>query len=291
MMKQQGSSCRQFSKIDCHQHFWQLSRGDYHWLTPELSLLYKDYLPSDLSQAITNSKVNETILVQAAETEAETSFLLELAHKTVFVSGVVGWVDMESPTVLSTLAAFSKDPYFKGIRPMLQDIEDENWILQDRFHSIFEFLVANNLSFDALVKDQHLTNIQHIAKKYPLLKIVINHCAKPNINKPPSVYWKIQLNAFKALDNVFIKFSGLLTEASLGEVTLKQLSPYFEHILSVFGANRIMWGSDWPVLKLNGDYNVWVNLTDKLLQQCSLNEQKKIWADNAQGFYNLSPLR
>jgi L-fuconolactonase len=279
------------AKVDSHQHFWQLIRGDYQWLTPELTLLYRDYLPKDLSQELINTNVGETIVVQASDTEAETQFLLEVADKTDFVAGVVGWVDMESPTALSSLQAFSQNPYFKGIRPMLQDIDDENWVLQDKFNPIFEFLVANNLSFDALIKDQHLTNIQLIAKRYPLLKIVINHCAKPNINKPPSVYWKIQLSAFKTLENVSIKFSGLLTEASQGEVTLKQLSPYFEHIILVFGVKRIMWGSDWPVLKLNGDYTLWLNLTDKLLQKHSLIDQENILARNARNFYSLSPLK
>jgi L-fuconolactonase len=291
MMEQQNISSSDISKIDCHQHFWQLSRGDYHWLTPELTLLYTDYLPVNLSQELTDSNVTETILVQAAETEAETLFLLELAHKNTFVAGVVGWVDMESPSVLLTLTTFANDPYFKGIRPMLQSIEDVDWILQDRFNPIFEFLVANNLSFDALVKEQHLANIHLIAKRYPSLKVVINHCAKPSINRPPSVRWKEQLNIFKSLENVSIKFSGLLTEAPIGDVNLQQLIPYFDYVMSVFGASRIMWGSDWPVLKLNGDYALWVNLTDKLLKKFSPKEQQKIWSKNAQDFYNLPSLR
>jgi L-fuconolactonase len=277
-------------KIDSHQHFWQLTRGDYQWLTPELTLLYRDYLPEDLSQELISTNVSETIVVQASNTEAETQYLLNIADKTPFVAGVVGWVDMESSTALSSLEKFSQNPYFKGIRPMLQDIDDESWILQDKFNPIFEFLVINNLSFDALVKEIHLTNIQTLAKKHPSLKIVINHCAKPQIDKLPSAHWKVQMSGFEALENVSVKLSGLLTESSKNVVTNEQLAPYVTQILSVFGAKRILWGSDWPVLNLNGDYKMWVNLTKELLRDYPIEDEQNIWSNNARNFYNL-PLK
>jgi L-fuconolactonase len=277
-------------KVDSHQHFWELSRGFYDWLTQDIQLLYKDYLPECLLEEVKRNHVNETILVQASATEAETLFLLEIAEKTDYVAGVVGWIDMESQTALATLDVFNQNPYFKGIRPMLQDMDDVDWILDAQFVPIFAYLSANNLTFDALVREHHLTAIYLLAKQYPLLKIVINHCAKPHIDKPPSVYWKIQLSQFKALNNVSIKLSGLVTEALNNDVNAAQICPYFDHIMSIFGTNRIMWGSDWPVLKLNGDYDNWVGLTHELLVNYSLTEQQNIWANNARVFYNLSAI-
>lgn len=275
-------------KIDSHQHFWLLERGDYSWLTPELATLYKDYLPKDLAAELAKANVKATVVVQASNTEAETKYLLDLAEKTDFIAGVVGWVDMENEAALSSLKAFSQSQYFKGIRPMLQDIDDVNWILQKEFEPIFEFLEANNLCFDALVREHHLANIHLLAQKYPTLKIVINHLAKPNVDKPPSTYWNIQMESFITLENVSIKLSGLMTEASTGQVAPEQLFSYLKEIMSVFGASRIMWGSDWPVLNLNGDYETWVSLTDALLQHCSAEEKHAIWAENARSFYNLS---
>lgn len=290
-MLQQNVIKDDITKIDSHQHFWLLARGDYSWLTPELTQLYHDYLPEHLAQALVSTNVNKTIVVQASDTEAETAFLLDLAEKTDFIAGVVGWVDMQSPNVLATLTRFSQNSYFKGIRPMLQDIDEVDWILQDKFAPVFDYLMANHLSFDALVREHQLSNIQVLARKYPALNIVINHCAKPHIDNKPSVYWSQQIEAFKTLENVFIKLSGVVTEASKGQVRVAQLTPYFETIMSVFGSNRIMWGSDWPVLKLNGDYEMWVNLTHSLLAQCSLEEQQNIWANTAQNFYKLSTQR
>lgn len=274
-------------KIDSHQHFWQLSLGFYDWLTPELALLYRDYLPEDLSQEIVDADIHQTILIQAAEIETETDFLLRLASQTEYVAGVVGWVDMNSSSVLDTLQNLSEDVYFKGIRPMLQDIPCVEWILLERYQPIFEFLVKKGLSFDALIKAHQLPIIAKLAETYPALKIVINHCGKPHIDRKPSPDWKQYLTLFTLLDNVSIKFSGLLTEAPKGEVSVEQLQPYFEHVLSVFGTQRMMWGSDWPVVRLNGDYEHWMSLTKQLLSTLSKHEQRNVWAGNAQKFYHL----
>lgn len=276
------------SRVDSHQHFWQISRGDYSWLTPELKVLYKDFLPEQLAPALSAHHIDQTILVQAAESEAETHFLLELAKNTDFVAGVVGWVDMEDPLVLTTLESLAKNPYFKGIRPMLQDIDDVNWILKEEFTAIFEFMANNQLTFDALIRDVHLSNIHILACRHPSLQIVIDHCAKPDLSKPLSDFWKSRLANVASCENVFIKFSGLLTEAPQGQVNVTIIQPYFDHLMDVFGSNRIMWGSDWPVIKLNGDYETWLSLTKSLLKNHSSEESQKIWAGNAQNFYALS---
>ena len=275
------------SIVDCHQHFWQLSRGDYDWLTPELSVIYQDFSPKQLVPEISKNGINQTILVQATDTEEETHFLLDIAENTKFVAGVVGWVDMENLSALQRLKNLSVNPYFKGIRPMLQDIDDINWILKIEFNQIFEFLVERQLSFDALIRSKHLPAIYKLAQRYPALKIAINHCAKPDLSTPPTDTWKNALIKIAKCKNVSIKFSGLLTEAPLGHVSVDVIKPYFDHVIDTFGADRIMWGSDWPVIKLNGDYSLWVSITNTLLKNLSNADKYKIWSDNAKRFYSI----
>jgi len=275
------------SRVDSHQHFWQLSCGDYSWLTPELEELYQDYLPEQLAPVLSQSNVDQTMLIQADESENEIYFMLGIAEITEFVAGVVGWINMESSNVLENLELYCESKYFKGIRPMLQDIDDVNWILKDEFTPIFEFMTKKQLTFDALIKDIHIYSIQILAQRHPDLSIVINHCAKPDLSKEPSDFWKKRLNNVAVCKNVYIKLSGLLTEAPKGQTNVEVIQPYFDHIMDVFGCDRIMWGSDWPVIKLNGDYDTWVSLTQSLLKTHSFEDRRKIWADNARKFYRL----
>jgi L-fuconolactonase len=276
------------SKVDSHQHFWQLSRGHYNWLKPELTVLYKDFLPKQLERELYENEVSQTILVQAEESEDEIHFMLAIAEVNKFVAGVVGWVDMEAPNVLEKLTHFGESKYFKGIRPMLQNIDDVNWILKDEFTPIFEFMIKKQLTFDALIKDIHISNINIFAQRHPDLSIVINHCAKPDLSKAPTDFWKNSLNNVAACKNVYIKLSGLLTEAPQGQVNVDVIQPYFDHVMAVFDSDRIMWGSDWPVIKLNGDYDTWVSLTQSLLKNHSFQDKHKIWTGNAQKFYRLT---
>ncbi len=277
------------SRVDSHQHFWQLSRGDYNWLKPELTVLYKDFLPKQLERELYENDVSQTILVQAEESEDEINFMLAIAEVNKFVAGVVGWVDMEASNVLEKLEHFCESKYFKGIRPMLQDIDDVNWILKDEFTPVFQFMAEKQLTFDALIKDAHLSNIHILAERHPTLNIVINHCAKPDLSRGPSNFWQQRLTNISSCKNVYIKLSGLLTEAPTGPVSIEIIQPYFDHIMTAFGPERIMWGSDWPVIKLNGDYDTWVSLTQLLLKNYSFKDKRKIWADNARQFYNLPP--
>jgi L-fuconolactonase len=274
-------------RIDSHQHFWQLSRGDYAWLTPEIGDLYKDFLPKQLAPELIKSNVAQTVLIQAEESEDEIYYMLSIAELIEFVVGVVGWVDMSAPGVIDKLKHYSESKYFKGIRPMLQDMSDVNWILREEFTPVFQFMVDSSLTFDALIKDVHLSNIQILAKRHPKLKIVIDHCAKPNLYNTPSNFWKERITNVAACNNVYIKLSGLLTEAPQGKVNVEIIQPYFEHLIQAFGIDRIMWGSDWPVVKLNGDYEGWISLTQSLLKNYSFNDKRKVWAENARQFYSL----
>jgi len=276
-----------FPKIDSHQHFWKLSRGDYFWITSDLKNIYKDFAPKDLSKELAATNVKKTIIVQATNTEAETKYLLELAKSTDFVSGVIGWIDMESPKAIQRLLELSENSLFKGIRPMLQDIPDQHWITNPIFHPIFEIMATKSLVFDALVKDIHLDNIQKLAVKFPTLKIVIDHCAKPNIVENKIKLWKSEMIKLSKCPNVLVKLSGLVTETKEELITDMSLRFYSDFILEKFGASRVIWGSDWPVVNQKCSYSDWVSISIKLLTHLSSEEQHQIWYSNAAKTYNI----
>jgi len=273
-------------RIDSHQHFWQLSRGDYEWLTPELSLLYKDFLPSDISPILDECNINNTVLVQAAATLDETSFMLHIADNNEFVLGVVGWVDMESSKVIEQLENFNKHNLFKGIRPMLQDIEDVEWILKPEFAPVFEYLIDKELTFDALVQTEHLDTLYLLLKRYPDLKVVIDHGAKPAIEAGSTQEWFDKIALIASQTSAYCKLSGLVTEAGV-KPDIEQLKPYMEHLLNCFGSERLMWGSDWPVVNLSTSYQVWFSQVQEFISSLPETEQQCILAGNAQKFYQL----
>ena len=274
-------------RIDAHQHFWQVSRGDYDWLTPELETLYKDFLPADIKPLLNQAQVAKTILVQAAETTAETDFMLKLAAENDFIAGVVGWVDMESAQGLIDLQRLSQNPLFKGIRPMLQEIEDINWVLKPEFAPIFAMLVDKNLTFDALVLPKHLDVLHTLIKRYPKLKVVIDHGAKPTITTGLTQDWYEKIAEIASNSLVHCKLSGLVTEAG-DNPELATLSPYMHHLLACFGAERLMWGSDWPVVNLSASYPSWVEQVETFVKPLTTQEQQNIWATTAQKFYTIN---
>lgn len=277
-------------RIDSHQHFWQVSRGDYEWLTPELELLYRDFLPEHIAPILSEAAVSQTILVQAAETHAETEFMLSLANEHEFIAGVVGWVDMLSEQAVTQIQHFAQNPFFKGIRPMLQDIADPDWMLQPQLKDCFLTLMDQGLCFDALVLPEHLQNLQVLAQRYPQLPIVIDHGAKPKIglgiDAPENQKWCAQMQQLAANDNVFCKLSGLLTEAG-DSPNFETIQPFMQHLLACFGPNKLMWGSDWPVLNLASQYQQWMDMVTQFLAGLPENEKQAIWATTAHSFYKL----
>ncbi len=281
------------SIIDSHQHFWQMIRGDYDWLTPDLTILYRDFLPADYRTLAEELGIVQSILVQAAATEEETIYLLDLAEENDFIAGVVGWVDMEKPSssVTKRLEEFSNNPFFKGIRPMLQDIEDIDWILNPSFSPVFEQLVKLDLTFDALVHLEHLENIFYIASRYPKLRVVIDHCAKPNIANQKFDIWAEKLKMFAKTENVYIKISGLTTEANANQTSADNYKRYVEHVRDVFGSERIMWGSDWPVVNLKCAMSQWIHLTNELVADWSPEEIENIFVNSARTFYKINNIK
>ncbi len=273
-------------RIDCHQHFWSLERGDYDWLSPDLPSLYRDYLPKDLNGLRSSSGINSTILVQAAPTIEETNYLLSLADEYNFIAGVVGWVEMESEKSVQNLIKMSESSKFKGIRPMVQDMPSVNWLLKPELEIIVNTLTELNLTFDALVRPVHLSVLGEFVHRHPGLSIVIDHAAKPNITGGDFSKWAKAIEDISEFKNVYCKISGLLTEAKIG-ASADDLKPWVDHLVRCFGSQRLMWGSDWPVLNLASDYKSWVRISEALFANLSREEKQNVFGGTACAFYKL----
>ena len=274
------------TRIDSHQHFWLLSRGDYGWLTQELAPLYRDFLPDDLTPHLIRTGIHQTILVQAAPTLQETYYLLQLAEETDFIAGVVGWIDMEKPAVSNDMDALINHPFFLGIRPMIQDIPDPAWMLRAQLQPVYDKLTELDLTFDALVKPQHLQPLYRLLCDHPDLAVVIDHGAKPDIANGVFQPWADDIETIAANTGAFCKLSGLLTEAG-DQPVYETVYPYMRHLLDCFGAERLLWGSDWPVLELAAGYDAWNDITDRFLQDLNPEDRQRIRGGNAQTFYGL----
>lgn len=237
--------------IDSHFHIWQLARGDYGWLTPALAPIYRDVGVTDWQVHASAAGVRRGILVQAAPSAAETDFLLaqaELHEEQVL--GVVGWADLAADDAVERIAALARHPKLLGLRPMLQDIADPDWIVQPSVLRALAALPGHDLSFDALIKPEHLPRIERLAAALPALRIVIDHGAKPDISAGAFEPWASALQQLAAHGNVHCKLSGLVTESGQPP-SLAACAPYVMHILDCF-PGRVLWGSDWPVLELAG---------------------------------------
>lgn len=279
---------RQPSRIDAHQHFWQIARGDYDWMTDDVAAIRRDYLPPDLAPVPDRHGISATVLVQAAATVAETRFMISLAEKTSFIKGIVGWVDLEVPDLEPVLDQLAAASGFKGIRPMLQDIEDTDWILQPRVVDHLHLVADRGLRLDVLITPRHLDVLETVARQVPHLPIVIDQCAKPVIagGADPGEHWRRGMARLARLPNTYCKISGLANEAGTGWCA-DWLAPVVDHLIAVFGPDRLMWGSDWPVLDLAGTYADWRTASDLLLGQLPDHAQARIYGGTAAEFYGL----
>lgn len=275
--------------VDAHQHFWKTARGDYFWMDDSVAKIRRDILPEDLMPHAKACGIEATIAVQAAPTVAETDFLLELAEENSLIRGVVGWVDLESGLAAKDLKRLSANPLFKGVRPMLQDIAATDWVLQASVLSNLSIAADLGLSFDALVQPRHLQAIDGLARAVPDLKIVIDHCAKPVISGGADAgdAWRCDMAHLASHEQIHCKVSGLANEYGTGWAA-KTLQPVVDHVVTEFGADRIMWGSDWPVLELEGSYTDWFGCAQSMMQQLSDQERNAVFGETASRFYRIN---
>ena len=276
--------------IDAHQHFWKISRGDYGWLTPDLEVLYRDYLPADLELELSACGIEGTVLVQAAPTDAETEFLLDLAENSRVIQGVVGWAALDGDRPEPRIEALAEYTKLKGLRPMIQDMADPDWMLSARASVGFVAMVNNDLRLDGLVRANQITQLARLADQYPNLPIVLDHAGKPDIAGSQFQAWAADIQNLARRSNVVCKLSGLLTEAGV-RTGDHNLAPYVDQLLDSFGPSRLMWGSDWPVLRLAGTYQSWHAQAQRLLTALSPDEQALIFGGVATAFYGLETTR
>ena len=245
-------------KIDAHQHFWAIARGDYGWMddSAALATIRRNFAPTDFEAQRRDFAIDKTVLVQAAPSLAETHYILGLADATDWIARVVGWVDFENPDHRIQMERLARHPKFSGVRPMIQDILDVDWMHRPDVQWGFEAVVDLDLTFDALGFPFHLDHFLRLFDRYPDMRCVVDHCMKPQIRDDGFEVWAMKLERIAQSTGAFCKLSGLATEAP-AEWSTETLRPYVEHVLAVFGSHRVMWGSDWPVLLLNGTYKKW----------------------------------
>ncbi|WP_202981177.1 amidohydrolase family protein [Labrenzia sp. CE80] len=273
-------------RIDAHQHFWQIARGDYDWLTPDLEPLYRDFEPKHLAPYLKKLGISGTILVQAARTEAETEFMLSLAETSAFIMGVVGWADFDSPLAPERILEMSKRPSLVGLRPMIQDIEDDRWMLTPAVSNALAAMTQAGLTFDALTLPRHLGHLLTLLRRHPDLRVIVDHGSKPDISRGDFETWADDLGAIARNTSAYCKLSGLVTEAAKNWA-VEDLKPYVDHLLDVFGSNRLIWGSDWPVCTLAATYEDWYEASEHLLSDLTAAEKSRIWCENAEEAYGL----
>ncbi|NSX56650.1 amidohydrolase family protein [Parasulfitobacter algicola] len=275
--------------IDAHQHYWHPLRGDYDWMPMDNPTLARPYGPADLAPHLDKHDVMQTVLVQAAATMAETEYMLGIADATPSVAGVVGWINFETTSDLTHLKRLAKHPKFLGVRPMIQDIPDDNWMLRDDIQWAFQAIVDLDLTFDALGFPRHLKNFHTLLTRYPDMRVVIDHCMKPQIRDHTDqsfAHWSTGMAALARDTNAVCKFSGIVTE-SRDTWTVADLKPYVDHLLDVFGPDRMMWGSDWPVCQLNASYDDWRTAAKQLTDHLTSNEKCAVFGDTAAKFYRI----
>jgi L-fuconolactonase len=274
--------------VDSHQHFWSLRDPWFDWPTPDLAPIYRDIGPADLKPELEAAGVSRSILVQVAPDVAETQHLLDIADAHEFVAGVVGWVDLETHAAIADLERFAARGKFVGIRPMIQAIPDADWMLRPALAPGLAAVQRLGLTFDALVRPQHLQALCAFVDRYPDLPVVIDHGAKPAIaaGREGFAAWADPIAAVAERPQVRCKLSGLLTEAG-DRANAEDLAPFIDHLLEIFGPERLMWGSDWPVVELAASYATWIELARGHLAGLSRSEQSAIFGDVASRFYRL----
>lgn len=274
--------------LDCHQHFWKPARGDYHWMGEHVAPLLRDFLPDDLRPLLARAGITRTIVVQAAETEAETEFLLALAIETDFIAGVVGWLDLDCDEFPQRMRHFRRNPLFVGIRPMLQGLEHDDWILRPRVLRHLALIAETGVPFDILTFPRHLPHVIQALRSTPGLKAVVDHLSKPQIAAAILDPWRDHIEEVASFAGVSCKLSGMVTEASPERWALRDLEPYVDHVLKCFGADRLMFGSDWPVCILAASYGEVNNAMRALLaKHCGPDDMLRIFSTNGENFYSL----
>jgi L-fuconolactonase len=275
--------------VDAHQHFWDPARGDYGWLKPD-NPIHRVFSPVDLRPLLDRAGVDATIIVQAAPTPAETDYMLGIARSTPWILGVVGWIDLEAANAVSEVRRRASDPLFLGVRPMLQDLADPDWILRPSLAPALNAIAAAGLVFDALILPHQIAAITALAKRHSQLSIVLDHAAKPHLSEADVMAkWAPAMETLARFPNVTCKVSGMLTELRPGG-SRDDVARAIGILFDLFGPERLLWGSDWPVLTLAGHYQGWFELAREAIAAEDSNAVAAVMGGNALRIYRPSRL-
>jgi L-fuconolactonase len=272
--------------LDAHQHFWEPARGDYGWLTPDLTVLYRSFGPEDLWPLMERAGVGQTVIVQAAESEAETDFLLGIAARTDYVAGVVGWLDMLAGDFPARLRHYTNQPKWLGLRPMLQEHPPE--LIDDlRFRAALVEVASQDTPFDILTFPRHLPALRRALAETQNLRGILDHLSKPDMSQPVLADWADHITALARHPRLMCKVSGMVTEAG-ADWSAELIRPFLHHAAQAFGPDRLVFGSDWPVCTVAASYGDVVALAQALLGEIfGGDDLAKIFDRNARIFYKL----
>jgi L-fuconolactonase len=273
-------------KIDSHQHFWNYYPEDYSWITDDMAVIRRDFEPNDLKAAAQPCGIEGSVVVQASQSLGETNGLLDLAANDSFIKGVVGWVPLIEEDIEDTLDSFAPRPALKGVRHVLQG-QDLSFLQGPAFNRGIRALTARDLTYDILIFSTQLAETIAFVDLHPTQRFILDHIAKPTIEGPPSADWVNQINVLAQRQNVACKFSGLVSRVRLDSWTPELLRPYFDVVLSAFGSDRLMFGSDWPVCLVQTEYDRWVRFVESCAGSLSPAESAQILGGSATNWYQL----
>jgi len=275
------------SIVDSHHHFWDLSELDYPWMPPGDNVLRQNRLPGDLKPLIEEVGIQKTVIVQAHSSIEEARWLLRLAAQNEFVAGVVVWVDLTNPDLGNTLDDLMLDPYFKGVRHIWHDEPNDDWIMQSAVIDGLKGLAVREIPFDFLARPQHLPYIPRVLDAVPDLKAVLDHIGKPLIADRVLEPWMSDMGRVAEIPSIYCKISGMVTEADPDNWSPDDLLPYVDKVVGMFGYNRLMFGSDWPVCTLAGSYKQVFHAASRALGKMSVADRSAVFGGNAERFYGL----
>ena len=274
-------------RIDAHQHFWKFDPVRDGWITDDMSVLRRDFLPGDLQPLLQQNNFDGCVAVQADQSEEETCFLVDLAKDNAFIKGVVGWVDLQADDIEERLKYFRQHEVVKGFRHILQGEKQRDLMLYAGFKKGIALLEQFNFTYDILIFPDQLKFANQLVRSFPRQKFIIDHLAKPYVKTKQIVEWKKEIVQISQYENLYCKISGLITEADWHSWKEKDLIPYLDVVVEAFGSNRILFGSDWPVSLLAGSYEKIVRLVSDYFASFSKAEQDQFFGKNAIQFYNI----
>jgi L-fuconolactonase len=277
--------------IDAHQHFWIYNPAEYDWIDDSMAALRRNFLPNDLKLELDNSGFHGSVAVQARQTIEETRWLLELAERSAWILGVVGWVDLRSPDIRSQLKVLCVNPKLVGVRHVLQSEPDDRLLLRPDFLRGISALEEFGLAYDILIYTRHLPVAAEFVKRFPRQRFVLDHLAKPPIKSGDIHSWSEGIKRLAEFPNVFCKLSGLVTEADWEHWDAEQIIPFLDVAFESFAADRLMIGSDWPVCLVAASYARVVEVVKAYLLAQKLDHRENVLGGNARRFWRLTDRR